>query len=547
MKLHKIKYIGVISLWLGMSSCSSILDITPPDQVNDIVMWQNQDMVLVYTANFYSKLNSGFERPHYSAGIYTQNLLSNITDDGEVNGTMFNPYWNGAFDASNSPLNAMWTSDRWTYIRRANEFIQKVDQVPGNQELNRRMKAEVRFLRAYYYYDLMQWFGPMPIITTAQDMLGDEAFVARASAQDFQDFLINEFQEVADVLPKSYAASDWGRITKGAALVYKSRVEMLGERWTEAAQTSKAIMDLGSYSLPANYASVFSVTNKMNTEVILSVQHNNNRDERGHQHDLYTQPPAFGGRAGTLPTQNLVDAYEMQSTGLPISDPQSGYDVNNPYQGRDPRFAATVLYDGAIFRGRPMQMHNGGVDMVVSGGQVSAWVTNTGYYLRKFADESVVFADANVRSSQNWILARYAEVLLNYAEAQNEAVGPDATVYEAVNKVRTRAKMPVLKAGLSQVEMREAIRQERRVELAFEDFRYWDVKRWKLAPQLFSTATNPIKKMEIVRDAQTGTKTYSIKPLTKQRIFVEKHYLFPIPLSEMNKPGNKLIQNPGWE
>ncbi len=547
MNLRKIKYIGLLSIGLGLSSCNSVLDITPPDRVTDVLMWQNQDMVLVYTANFYSKLSSGFSLPHYSASVFTGNLLSNLTDDAEVNGAVFNAYWLGNYDASNSPLNGMWTSDRWTFIRRANEFIQKVDQVPGNQELNQRMKAEIRFLRAYYYYDMMQWFGPLPIITTAQESIGEEAFVARASLTAFQDFLIQEFQEVAKVLPKSYAASDWGRITKGAALVYKARVEMIAERWADAAATSQDIMDLGIYNLPADYAAVFSGKNKMNAEVILSVQHNENSSERGHMFDSNNQPPAFGGRGATLPTQNLVDAYQMQATGLPISDPNSGYDPNNPYAGRDPRFAATVLYDGASFRGRAMQLYNGGLDLTLSGGMISGWVSNTGYYLKKFTDESIQFADANVRSSQNWILARYAEVLLNYAEAQNESAGPDATVYETINKVRSRAQMPNLRAGLSKDEMREVIRQERRIELAFEDFRFHDVKRWKLATQLFSTTTNPIKKMEIVRNPTTNVKTYTVKNIAKQRIFLNKHYLYPIPLTEMIKPGNKLTQNPGWE
>jgi hypothetical protein len=540
---------GLAAVLLLTVSCKKVLDITPVDQVTDPLMWENQDMVLTYTGNFYAQMNAGFSGPHPNSSIFTSNLLSDITDDGEANSTVYNAYWNGAYDSSNSPLNGMWTATangRWSYIRRANMFLSKIDAVPGDQNLNKRMKAEIRFLRALYYFEFMNWFGPVPIITTAQNDLDESAFVAKPTKDEFNDFLAKELTEAADALPVTYAAGDWGRATKGAALAMKGRIQLYAGRWADAAATTKALMDLKAYALQASYSNVFANNNKMNNEVILSVQFNGDRAQRSHLFDTYNQPPAFGGRGGTLPTQNLVDDYEMQVTGLPITDALSGYDKTQPYVGRDPRFAATVLYDGAVFRGRALQLYNGGVDLTVSAGIIAGWVTNTGYYLRKFTDESINLADANVASSQNWILFRYAEVLLNYAEAQNEAVGPDGTVYDAVNQVRKRAGMPNLPTGLSQPDMRTAIRHERRVELAFEDARYWDVKRWKLAVNLFSTATNPIKKMEIVKDPITGVKTYNVKNLTKTRIFQEKHYLFPFPITEINKPGNKIIQNTGW-
>lgn len=550
-KLYTSKYImmGLATVLLLTASCKKVLEITPTDQVTDPLMWSNQDMVLTYTGNFYAQMFSGFSGPHPNSSIFTGNLLSDLTDDGEANSTIYNAYWNGAYDSSNSPLNAMWSATsfgRWMYIRRANEFLAKIDAVPGDQNLNKRMKAEIRFLRAYYYFDLMNWFGPLPIITTAQNELDESAFVAKATKDEFTDFLVKELTAAAADLPVTYASSDWGRITKGAALSMQARIQLYAGRWTDAAATAKAIIDLKAYALQTSYSAVFANNNKMNTEVILSVQANGDRAQRYHSFDIYNQPPAFGGRGSTLPTQNLVDDYEMQTTGLPITNPLSGYDPQQPYVGRDPRFAATVLYDGAIFRGRALQLYNGGIDLTVSGGILAGWVTNTGYYLRKFTDESINLADANVASSQNWILFRYAEVLLNYAEAQNEAIGPDNTVYDAVNQVRKRAGMPNLPAGLSQTDMRTAIRHERRIELAFEDARYWDVKRWKLAVNLFSTATNPIKKMEIIRNATTGVKTYTVKNLTKVRIFQEKHYLFPFPITEINKPGNKIEQNLGW-
>lgn len=544
----KNKYItGCLSLVMLMFSCKKdILNIAPTNQINDVLLWSNQQLVLTYTANFYSQLNSGFVAPFNSAPIYTDNLLSDLTDDATVNSTVYSAFWNGAYSSSTSPANALWTTNRWQYIRRANVFLQNIDNVPGDKSLNQRMKGEIKFLRAYYYFDLMNYFGAVPLITTPQQSIDTTAFVAQSTKKQCVDFLVSELTDAANVLPTSYASSDWGRITKGAALAMLCRAQLYDSRWADAAATAKTIMALNTYSLAPTYANIFSNSNKMNSEVILSVQANNNASQLSNLFDVYNQPPAYGGRSGTLPTQNLVDDYEMQATGLPITAANSGYNPQNPYAGRDPRFAATVLYDGCTYKGRTMQMYTGGTDVSISGSILAGWITNTGYYLRKFTDESINLTDVNAVSYQNWILFRYAEVLLNYAEAQNEAVGPDQSVYDAVNAIRRRAGMPVLTPGLSQTDMRTAIRHERRVELAFEDERYWDVKRWKLATTLFNSATNPLKAMTITLNATTGVKTYKPITLTTVRIFQDKHYLFPFPLTELTKPGNKLVQNPGW-
>jgi len=537
--------ISLLAITVFFSACKKdVLDIAPTSSVNDVLLWSNQAMVLTYTANFYSQLNSGFTAPFLGAPIYTGNLLSDLTDDATVNGSVYSAFWNGAYSSSTSPVNALWTGARWTYIRRANIFLQKIDAVPGDTALNHRMKGEIKFLRAYYYFDLMNYFGAVPLITVPQTAVDTTAFVAQSTPAQCTDFLVSELTAAANLLPTTYAASDWGRITKGAALAMLCRVQLNAGRWTDAAATAKKIMSLNAYSLVSSYSNVFAVTNKMNSEVILSVQNNGNASQLYNLFDLYNQPPAFTGRGGTLPTQNLVDDYEMQATGLPITNAASGYNPQNPYAGRDPRFAATVLYDGATFRGRAMQLYTGGVDLTQS--IAAGFITNTGYYLRKFTDETIDLTNTSAVSSQNWILFRYAEVLLNYAEAQNEAVGPDATVYAAVNAIRQRAGMPVLPTGLSQTDMRTAIHHERRIELAFEDERYWDVKRWQQATTLFSSATNPIKSMTITLNPTTGVKTYTISNLPTVRIFLAKHYLFPFPYSEMTKPGNKLVQNPGW-
>jgi starch-binding outer membrane protein, SusD/RagB family len=529
-------------LFISMAGCNKPLDLKPLDAISDLTLWSDQELVKAYTGNFYAQMTSGF-----TANTW---LIGSITDDGAVPSTSSSArtFSNPTFSASNSPMNSLWTS-RFQYIRRANEFLERIDAVPGDAALNKRMKAEIRFMRAYYYFDLVQYFGSVPIITQAQT-LNDSLFLPRNSLPECYAFITQELATAADDLPTTYPATDIGRITRQAALALKARTELFAKDWTKAATTAKLVMDMASNSLLTSYDQVFSATNKNNAEILLSVQHNTKFDERGHLFDKNIFSPWYGGSGNNCPTQNLVDEYEMKATGLPITNALSGYDPTKPYIGRDARFYSTVLHDSALFKSRRMQMYTGGEDITAGGpnGVLSSAITTTGYYLKKFSDESYnPFGDPNARSSQNWIIIRYAEVLLIYAEAQNEAAGPDATVYAAINAIRARATMPSLPTGLSQAEMRSAIRHERRIELAFEDHRYWDVKRWGLATTLFAGSSNPLKKVVITRNAVTGIKTYTYAGISgDNRVFLDKHYLFPIPQTELNKAGNKLTQNPGW-
>ena len=536
--LHILLVTGIV---ISFTACKKVLDLKPLDSVNDLTLWSNQEMVVSYSGNFYAQLTSGFT---------TDWLIGSITDDAAVpnSSSGARTYSNPTFTSSNSPANSLWTN-RYRYIRRANEFLEKIDAVPGDASLNKRLKAEIRFMRAYYYFDLVQYFGGVPLIDHAQAETED-LFLPKSTKAECFTFIANELSAAAADLPVAYPSTDIGRVTKQAALALKCRAELYNNDWAKAAATAQAIISMGSNSLLSTYDQVFSLTNKNNAEILLSVQHNTRFDERGHSFDRSAFSPWYGGKGNNCPTQNLVDDYEMKSSGLPITNALSGYDATKPYVGRDPRFYSTVLYDSALYKNRRMEMFTGGGDVTSGGpnGILANTITTTGYYLKKFTDEGFnAFGDVNARSSQNWILLRYAEVLLNYAEAQNEIAGPDASVYSAVNSIRTRATMPSLPSGLSQSQMRDAIRHERRIELAFEDHRYWDAKRWNLATTLFSTATNPLKKVTITRNATTGVKTYAYSNITGDtRVFLDKHYLFPLPQTEIVKPGNKMIQNTGW-
>ncbi len=249
-----------------------------------------------------------------------------------------------------------------------------------------------------------------------------------------------------------------------------------------------------------------------------------------------------GGNTGICPTQNLVDAYEMKANGLDINDSGSGYKPLLPYTGRDPRFALSVLYNGALWKSIPVEIWNGGLNA-----PPKRYATKTGYYLKKYLIEAIsLSAAAPSTRIHTWVLFRYGEVLLNYAEAMNEAYGPATTgqdnlkltALQGVNLVRTRATMPAFPATLTQDQFRNKLRNERRIELAFEDHRFWDLRRWKTG-----NTTTTIKGMDVAKNGM-GVLTFTPK-VVETRVWDEKMNLFPIPQSELNI-NSGLVQNPGW-
>ena len=296
-------------------------------------------------------------------------------------------------------------------------------------------------------------------------------------------------------------------------------------------------MDGGAFSLQADYNDPFLKKNVLvKPEVIIEFRYNGLKGERQHSFDKNNSPAGYGGRGTNGPTQELVNEYEMKN-GKMTTETGSGYDPANPYAGRDPRFEKSILFNTAPFKGRPVETFTKGKDMPTTN------ASPTGYYMRKFIAEDFDYnKDPNTTSSTNWIILRYAEILLNYAEAQNEAVGPDATVYQAINDIRKRAKMPELPADLTQEQMRAKIRHERRIELAFEDQnRYNDLRRWKEAATALNRSVNGVT----ITKAASGSFTYAPK-VSGSRIFTEKHYWMPIPLVELGVNPNLKPQNQGW-
>jgi hypothetical protein len=415
----------------------------------------------------------------------------------------------------------------------------------------KRLEGEIKFIRAYRYFDIIRNYGGAVLMGNKEfnltDDLQDPSLFNRASIQESIDYTVAQLDTAALTLPIDNDDS-WilGRATKGAALALKARLLLYAASplynagtWQAAADAAKAVMDMGKYSIyQGGYGKLFLTPD--NPEIIFERLY-----AQGARHvclEIANGPNGYDGWGGNLPLQNLVDDYEMMD-GKPITDPTSGYDPQNPYVNRDPRFYATILYNEAPYRGSK-------VETFVPGGKDSKdgpsnWNTSkTGYYLKKFMNDQLPIDNPwDIAGTQPWIYMRYAEVLLNYAEAENEAAGPNPSVYAAVNQVRERAgvNMPDLPAGLSQDEMRQRIRMERRVELAFEEFRYYDVRRWKIADQ---TENEPAYGIEVDKDGNNFT--YKRKIALDGKKFNVQNYWLPIPRAEIQASNGKLEQNPNY-
>ena len=541
----------LITLFLG--ACE-YLDYNEKSYLLKDDVYSDIDRVRSALTGIYTELPSGFTQ-------VGEAMLASATDEA-VFAKDANPvhkFHNGAWSAA-QPLDSKW--NLFAPIRRANRFLIEVDKYDYEEyrwdkdptyetlmEEIERYKMEARALRAYFYLELAKRYGDIPLITTVLDE-NEANQLPRTPFNEVIEFIVQECEEVAPHLPKSYEGErlgETGRITQGAVMAIKARALLYAasplhnsegsvSAWQEAAEAAYAIIDSGDYSLNPNYSSVFNNYSSNNSELILERRHSaSNNFER-----INFPVGYIGGTSGNCPTQNLVDAYEMADTGLDIDEEGSGFDPFNPFEGRDPRLEASILYNGATWKGQTIEAYQGGAN-----GEPLRYATPTGYYLKKYVIEGINLEPPNVTQVEHtWVLFRYAEVLLNYAEAMNEAYGPEdaagmgMTARAAVNEVRQRAGMPDFPAGMTKEEFRSKLRNERRVELAFEGHRFWDVRRWMIGDQttdIYGTTIgfNPF-----------GGYTYE-KTLVEEREFNDNMNLFPIPQTEIYK-NPYLEQNPGW-
>lgn len=579
-----IKFITVCLFYISLfSSCSDILDKKPLTEISEQDLWQDPALVEGFVNSRYNQVGHG----------WTESMQSSVVDETELtwvrgceitNFARMSPTdlgrMNGAWYGSD---NRSWAT-KWANISSCNIFFERIDEVPfANEDLRTRLKGEVRFIRALEYNDLVTRWGGVPLITKSYTVYDVNEIIKekRATYKECIDFLIDELTKAVKELPESYGGDDYGRATSVAALALKSRIllyaasplvnenvklEQVGysspdpERWKKAADAAKTAIDaalnsgyalFNNYTDPSvNYQNIFLDATSSNKEVLFARMGTiSSLGQNLSGLEQYNFSNGFGGWSGNCPLQELVDDYEFQDG--------TAFDWNNskhkaaPYEGRDPRFYATVLYDGAKFKDRTLEtfweVKADGSD-AGSGGKdskygVENWnASPTGYNLKKFLDENYVGNSWNFTSKKNWIWLRLGELYLNLAEALYHT-GDEAGARAAVNIIRNRAGMPDVISSGSQ--LLEAIKHERRIELVFEEHRYFDVRRWKEGPKSLGRTVHAI----LIKKYPDGHKTYEVSPLRSdvggERKFEDKMYWLPIMKSEIDKNPN-LVQNPGY-
>ncbi|WP_229209102.1 RagB/SusD family nutrient uptake outer membrane protein [Dyadobacter sediminis] len=550
--------LSVLAASMCLVSCKeNFLDVVPTDRVSDASILSDSVLFEAFVTNRYmgtrlTDKEAEGTLPGFGRG-FEYAMWSSLTDESIYNND--DNTWliqRGQIAPENTGIAGTFWGRSYRSIREINYALANIDKVPMSEEKKKMLRGELQFIRAFRYHDLIRNYGGVVLmgdkVSEISDDLTSQDLFNRADIKASIDYATAQLDEAAALLPESNDNNTWklGRATKGAAMALKSRLLLYAASplynagtWQQAAAAAKAVMDMNKYSLyTGGYGSLFTTTD--NPEIIFGRLY-----AVGARHvclEIANGPNSYNAWGGNVPLQNIVDDYEMMD-GTKITDAKTSYDPQNPYKNRDPRFYATILYNGATYRNSIIETYTpGGKD---SKDGPSNWNTSkTGYYLRKFMNDNLPIDNPwDVAGTQTWIYFRYAEILLNYAEAQNEAAGPDASVYAAINAVRQRVgvAMPAIPAGLTQAQMRERIRNERRIELAFEEHRFYDVRRWKIAPE---KENKPAYGIEI---GKNGTAyTYKQKEALTGKSFTEKQYWLPIPRAEIQASNNKLTQNQGY-
>lgn len=586
--------LAIFFVLANITSCKKdFLDQAPLDKYSENVVWQDPALVQSFVNNIYLGIPYPFTTLMLSSTVdesmavwdwETSNVTKSLVTPSNL-AIFDNGFWTGS-------LRDMTWAKTYSNIRSCNLFLEKSDKLTFDDKKKQdQLQGEVLFLRAYFYHQLVSFYGGVPLITKAYT-LTDDFGISRNTYESCVKFITEELDKAAALLPVS---GEKARATKGAALALKSRVllyaasdlynsngswaggyankEVIGytggdrqARWKAAKDAAKAVIDLKQYNLyggenpatpeqaTANYANIF-LNNGNEEDIFLQfwdVTHDNAWD-RGNP-GLFNGPNGWHNWGGNTPLGQLADSYELIDG--------TRFDWNNavmaadPYKNRDPRFYASILYEGAQWRQRPSDVIASeprglvqvGFYKKPDGTAVPGFDTkkspiedwnggSTGYYLRKFIDPKI---DHQYNKQQlPWRHFRYAEILLNYAEACI-ALGEEDEARANLNRIRKRAGMPVISESGQNLVAR--YRNERRVELAYEQHRYFDVRRWIIAPQAYTNAQGVNITGIINADGTISSRTYSVISV-QTRAWEPRFYFMPIKLDEINR-NKKLIQNP---
>ena len=605
MRLKIFKSVFPILCVLALFSCEDWLDKQPTGDMTLDDVFADRIYTQRFLSNIYSRLPVESDFADIYQGIwFCGNPFVGGCDEMEIafGGAYSHEINQGSWNSTN--VLPIWT-ESYNAIRECNIFLERVNDVPTTQEEKNEWSGEAYFLRAFYHFMLMRTHGPIIILDHTVKTDADFKTYKRSPIQKVASFIATDCDRAAGLLEPKKGATEYGRATSIAALALKSRVLLYaasplyngnsdyagfknpdGEQlipsgepdlslWQKAADAALFCMEEAKkngyglyYSSTGdpydNYADVWQV--HYNEEWIFWRQCGDFRHP-----DQCADPISFRNSASIInPTQEIVDAYEMADGSTPIVGYQLDGDVYKPiinqesgysedhfvtephpqgyhpagvwsmYANREPRFYASINFCLQEWKESTLQFYYSGKD---GKSRAGSDYCKTGYLMRKLVDASYRSSPPVQVRNHHWVYFRVGELYLNYAEALNEAQGPVAEVYTYVNEIRKRAGLPDLPDGLSKEEMRAKIHHERRIELAFETHRFFDVRRWKEAE---NTENRQIHSMNIYAGANATDPAYYERKKVENRVFERKHYLFPIPQDEINMNIDNLVQNPDW-
>ena len=538
---------------LGMAallgtSCSDFLDVTPKDALSPSTTWQTETDAEKFAIGCYDGWEDGGQLLYFDCG--SDFGYNNFSWEG------YRPWGDGTLSASNTGASLY----SFTTIRRCNTFLENVEAIPFSDEnVKNDLIAQVRFIRAYQYFKMNWWYGGVPIIDNYES--AEEAQVPRNTEEEVRTFVEQELDAITPML--NNAPAERGRAAKGAALALRMREALYYEDWATAKDRAQQIIDLGLYSLDPSYTNLFSNAGKDSPEIIMAVQYINNLKGLGVIGQMYNN--GNGGWSSIVPTHNLLDTYEMEN-GMTIDEAGSGYDPVHPFANRDPRMAMSICFPGqdyvkadgtsGIFNTLDRQIDGANnLDYMTMADNTSRTGLTWNKYLAPITQYSNIW-DTDACP----IVFRYAEVLLSWAEAENELNGPSAEVYNKLNQIRARVGMPEVdqaKYG-TQATLRELIRRERGVELAGEGLRRADIVRWKdasgkMVAETVLNGTLERKVGTVSMDASVDPEmramidvnASSTEKFIETRKFATYNRYFPIPQTSMDK-NPQLTQNDGY-
>lgn len=551
----------LMSVFLTAGCSKDILDIKPVDKFTEANVFTDAKTLEIYVNGCYRGFYT-FGDVGWWFALPLEHFTSPLSDENYAKFDFWGTWTinhNGGLDPSNLGCYQWKWGKLYESVKNCNLFLDNIVLAKDvDPALVGRYTDEVRFIRAYLYFDLLRYWGGVPIVK-AVPSLDNYQVIPRNTPDEVVDFIVSELDEILkdpkvhnslQTCPESYK----GRVTTAAVHALKARALLFSasplfnssndrSKWEKAAIASKAAIDYAEgngHHLFPDYGKLFITP--YNPEEIFVRSYYSPTGDPGLKSNLDTHlnSPSNGGWTSLCPTQDMVESYETLD-GKKITDPTSGYKLEKFWENRDPRFAQSILYDGANWKGHQIETFlPGGFDS--NEAPVGGWnYSITGYFVKKFLKEDVVPGDYDSKrgSPQHNVIFRLAELYLNYAETQIE-LGNDAEAKKYINLVRARSTMPAItEAGAA---LKERYRNERKVELFMENHRYNDLRRWDIATLVLDN--KPTRGVEI-RKAADGSKTYSIA--NRQVImFPEKYRLVPIPKDEIDRSNKVLIQNPGY-